>query len=532
MENERFEKIKSALISVYYKDNLEGIVQELNKLGVKIYSTGGTQAFIEKQGIEVHAVENLTSYPSILGGRVKTLHPKVFGGILARREEENDLKQLNEYEIPEIDLVIVDLYPFEETVKSDAHEQDIIEKIDIGGISLIRAAAKNFKDVTIISSKNQYTSLLEVLQLQKGEISLEQRRKFALEAFATSSNYDSAIFNYFAYNTDSNEERISLTNGMILRYGENPHQKAAIYNLNNSKTGATLANAKVLQGKALSYNNMLDADAAWKAVSDAYHAVSGIENKVAVAVIKHLNPCGIAVSNNILKSLELAWEGDPVSAFGGIIAFTEEVDGEIADWFAKRFIEIIIAPSFSEEAKEIFAKKKNLRLLETPIKPEKTGEKLYRSVNGAMLVQDEDEGMDLEYKPVTAKTFTEKQLDLSRFGTQVCKHLKSNSIALVSQNEDGSYWLTGAGMGQPNRLDSLRWLTIPRFEQKEGVKIEDAVLISDAFFPFRDSVEVAQQYGIKYIVEPGGSIRDDEVIEACNEFGIAMVFTGRRHFKH
>jgi phosphoribosylaminoimidazolecarboxamide formyltransferase/IMP cyclohydrolase len=525
-------KIKSALISVYYKDNLEGIVQELNKLGVKIYSTGGTQAFIEKQGVEVQAVENLTSYPSILGGRVKTLHPKVFGGILARREEENDLKQLNEYEIPEIDLVIVDLYPFEETVKSGAGEQDIIEKIDIGGISLIRAAAKNFKDVTIISSKNQYTNLLEVLQSQKGEISIEQRRKFALEAFATSSNYDSAIFNYFSQEGQTSDERISLTNGMVLRYGENPHQNAAIYNLNNSKTAATLANAKVLQGKALSYNNMLDADAAWKAVSDAYHAVSGIENKVAVAVIKHLNPCGIAVSNNILKSLELAWEGDPVSAFGGIIAFTEEVDGKVADWFAKKFIEIIIAPSFSEEAKEIFAKKKNLRLLETPIKPEKTGEKLYRSVNGAMLVQDEDEGMDLEYKPVTEKTFTEKQLDLSRFGTQVCKHLKSNSIALVSQNEDGSYWLTGAGMGQPNRLDSLRWLTIPRFEQKKSVKIEDAVLISDAFFPFRDSVEVAHEYGIKYIVEPGGSIRDDEVIEACNEFGIAMVFTGRRHFKH
>ena len=525
-------KIKSALISVYYKNNLEAIVQELNKLGVKIYSTGGTQTFIEKQGVEVEAVEKLTSYPSILGGRVKTLHPKVFGGILARREDDNDLEQLNKYEIPEIDLVIVDLYPFEETVKSDAGEQDIIEKIDIGGISLIRAAAKNFKDVAIVSSKNQYSHLLELLQKQNGELSLEQRKLFALEAFATSSSYDSAIFNYFARNSESNDERISLNNGKVLRYGENPHQNAAIYNLNNANTSATLANANVLQGKALSYNNMLDADAAWKSVSDAYHAVSGIDNKVAVAVIKHLNPCGIAVSNDILKSLELAWAGDPVSAFGGIIAFTGEVTSEIANWFAKKFIEIIIAPSFSEEAVDILAKKKNLRLLETPIKPEKTGGKLYRSVNGAMLVQDEDEGMDKEYKCVTKKVFTDKQVDLSKYGTQVCKHLKSNSIALVSQNADGAYWLTGAGMGQPNRLDSLRWLTIPRFKQKDGVKIEDAVLISDAFFPFKDSIEVANEYGIKYIVEPGGSIRDDEVIAACDEFGIAMVFTGIRHFKH
>ena len=264
---------------------IEAIVQELNKLGVKIYSTGGTQTFIEKQGVEVEAVEKLTSYPSILGGRVKTLHPKVFGGILARREDDNDLEQLNKYEIPEIDLVIVDLYPFEETVKSDAGEQDIIEKIDIGGISLIRAAAKNFKDVAIVSSKNQYSHLLELLQKQNGELSLEQRKLFALEAFATSSSYDSAIFNYFARNSESNDERISLNNGKVLRYGENPHQNAAIYNLNNANTSATLANANVLQGKALSYNNMLDADAAWKSVSDAYHAVSGIDNKVAVAVI-------------------------------------------------------------------------------------------------------------------------------------------------------------------------------------------------------------------------------------------------------
>lgn len=525
-------KIQSALVSVFYKDGLDDVVEKLNDLGVKLYSTGGTKDFIEKLNIPVTAVEDVTSYPSILGGRVKTLHPKVFGGILARRENEGDIEQMGEYEIPAIDLVIVDLYPFEETLKSGASEQDIIEKIDIGGISLIRAAAKNYKDVLIVSSRNQYKPLLDLLNEKGGETSMEDRKIHAMQAFNMSSHYDSAIFSYFSSSTDNNSEKISLVDGEVLRYGENPHQSATIYKFNNSKTEVSLANAKVLQGKALSYNNMLDADAAWKSVSDAYHSVSGIKNKVAVSVVKHLNPCGLAVSDTIMKSLELAWAGDPVSAFGSIIGFTSEVTGEVAEWFSRKFIEIIIAPSFTDEAKEIFAKKKNLRLLETPVKPEITGEKLYRSVNGAMLVQDEDEDMDTKFEAITKATFSEKQLDLAKLGTQACKHLKSNAIALVSQNADGSYWLTGAGMGQPNRLDSLRWLTIPRFEQKKGVKIEDAVLISDAFFPFRDSVEVANEYGIKYIVEPGGSIRDNEVIEACDEFGIAMVFTGKRHFKH
>ncbi|MFC2137086.1 bifunctional phosphoribosylaminoimidazolecarboxamide formyltransferase/IMP cyclohydrolase [Bacteroidota bacterium] len=525
-------KIKTALISVYYKNNLEKIAKKLNELGVKILSTGGTQKFITDLGINVTAVEDLTTYPSILGGRVKTLHPKVFGGILSRRDNKEDNHQLIEYEIPEIDLVIVDLYPFKETVASGANEQEIIEKIDIGGIALIRAAAKNFKDVIIIPSQNQYLNLLKLLEEKNGSSDIEDRKWFARQAFNVSSHYDSLIFNYFNKDTEEAVEKISLQNGEILRYGENPQQKATFYKFNNSENGVSLANAEVLQGKALSYNNMLDADAAWKSSCDAYHAVTNIKNKVAVSVIKHLNPCGLAVTDNIMKSLELAWAGDPVSAFGSIICFTSEVTGEVAQWFSDKFIEIIIAPGFSAEAREILAKKKNLRLLVSEIKPEKTGEKLYRSINGAMLVQDEDEGLDTEYKAVTQKKFTDLQIDLAKFGTQACKHLKSNAIALVSQNTDGSFWLTGAGMGQPNRLDSLRWLTIPRFEQKEGLKIEEAVLISDAFFPFRDSIEIANEYGIKYIVEPGGSIRDEDVIKACDEFGIAMVFTGKRHFKH
>lgn len=524
-------KITSALVSVYHKDNLEAIIRKLDELGIQIYSTGGTYQFINELGVKVSTVESLTGYPSILGGRVKTLHPKVFGGILARRDNEGDIRQLAEYEIPAIDLVIVDLYPFEATVASGAGEQDVIEKIDIGGISLIRAAAKNFKDVLIVASREQYIPLLDLLNEKGGETSIDDRKAFAAEAFAVSSHYDSAIFGYFNPGSTS-RARVSLNQGEVLRYGENPHQQASFFKLANSASGARLADANVLQGKALSYNNMLDADAAWKSASDAYHSVKHIENKVAVSVIKHLNPCGFAVTDSCMKSLELAWAGDPVSAYGGIICFTCPVDKEVAQWFAQKFVEIIIAPEFTTDALEVFGKKKNLRLLEIPVKPEITGEKLYRSISGGMLIQDEDEGLETEFTNVTKIQFGTNKLNLTKFGLIACKHLKSNAIALVTENTDGSFWLTGAGMGQPNRLDSLRYLTIPRFNLKEGIRIEESVLISDAFFPFRDSIEAANEYGVKYIVEPGGSIRDDEVIQACDEFGIAMIFTGKRHFKH
>jgi phosphoribosylaminoimidazolecarboxamide formyltransferase/IMP cyclohydrolase len=525
-------KIKTALVSVWHKENLDAIIQKLNELGVKILSTGGTKSFIESLGVPVASVESLTGYPSILGGRVKTLHPKVFGGILSRRDNQGDVSQLTEYEIPEIDLVIVDLYPFEDTVASGAEEQDIIEKIDIGGISLIRAAAKNFNDVLIVPSQKEYQPLFDLLNEKGGEFSLSDRKWFAGKAFGVSSHYDAAIFGYFNNNEDAGTGRISLNDGHLLRYGENPHQKATFFKFNNSPGKNTLANAQVLQGKALSYNNMLDADAAWKSASDAFHSVKHIENKVAVSVIKHLNPCGLAVTGEILKSLELAWAGDPISAFGSIICFTGTVTKEVAEWFGKKFVEIIIAPEFTEEARAVLGKKKNLRLLVTPVKNEITGEKLYRSISGGMLVQDEDEGLDTEFKNVTERPFEPGKINLAKFGVTACKHLKSNSIAIVTENEDGSFWLTGAGMGQPNRLDSLRHLTMPRFKMKEGLSIENSVLISDAFFPFRDSIEAANEYGVKYIIEPGGSIRDDEVVGACNEFGIAMAFTGRRHFKH
>lgn len=524
-------KIKTALVSVYHKDNLDRIIHRLDQLGVNLISTGGTKSFIESLGVKVTPVESLTGYPSILGGRVKTLHPKIFGGILSRRENQGDVSQLTEYEIPEIDLVIVDLYPFERTVSSGAAEQEIIEKIDIGGISLIRAAAKNFRDVVIVPSQNEYQRLLDLLNEQEGSFSQEDRKWFATRAFSVSSHYDAAIFNYFKADEESGCERISLNDGQVLRYGENPHQKATFYSFSNA-SGAKLADAQVLQGKALSYNNMLDADAAWKAASDAYHSVQHIKNKMAVSVIKHLNPCGLAVTGNIIESLELAWAGDPISAFGSIICFTGTVTEEVALWFDKKFVEIIIATEFSPEALEVFGKKKNLRLLVVPVKEEVTSEKLYRSISGGLLVQDEDEGMDTRFEQVTENGFDREKTDLAKFGVTACKYLKSNAIAVVTRNSNGGFWLTGAGMGQPNRLDSLRHLTMPRFHMKEGVKLEDSVLISDAFFPFRDSIEAASEYGVKYIVEPGGSIRDQEVIDACNEFGIAMVFTGRRHFKH
>ena len=370
-----------------------------------------------------------------------------------------------------------------------------------------------------------------MLEEKNGETSPDDRRSFACKAFATSSHYDSAIFNYFSKGA-GDKNRISLNDGQLLRYGENPHQSATFYKFNNVPSPVSLGNAQVLQGKALSYNNLLDADAAWKSASDAYHAVTHINNKVAVSVIKHLNPCGLAVSDQIMESLDLAWAGDPVSAYGSIICLTGPVTKEVAEWFGKKFVEIIIAPEFTPEALDILGKKKNLRLLVTPVKQEKTGEKLYRSISGGMLVQEEDEEMDTEFKNVTKIQFDSNKLNLAKFGITACKHLKSNSIALVTENKDGSFWLTGAGMGQPNRLDSLRQLTIPRFNLKEGIQIEEAVLISDAFFPFRDSIEAANEFGVKFIVQPGGSIRDEEVIQACDEYEIAMLFTGRRHFKH
>lgn len=526
-----YEQIKSALISVYHKEHLDEIVLKLHELGVRIFSTGGTWSFISSLGVPVETVESVTGYPSILGGRVKTLHPKVFGGILGRRDNPEDLSQMMEYQIPAVDLVIVDLYPFEATLTSGADSAEIIEKIDIGGISLIRAAAKNFNDVLIVPSQKEYQPLLELLNNNGAGSTWKERKWFATRAFAVSSHYDAAIFNWFSQD-EASTVRISLNDGQKLRYGENMHQGATFYKYKNSCVEATLAGAAVLQGKELSYNNLLDADAAWKSCGDAFHSVNHIPGKVAVSVVKHLNPCGLAVAGSAMEALGLAWAGDPVSAYGGIVCFSTQVNEEIAIWFEKKFIEILIAPGFSDRALEILGKKKNLRVMRTPVKPEKTWEKAIRSVNGGILIQDEDEEGDTDFIQKTIAVFPPEKLKLACFGVMACKHLKSNAIAVVTENPDGSYWLTGAGMGQPNRLDSLRYLTMPRFHLKAGLDITQSVLVSDAFFPFSDSIEAAHDASVRYIVQPGGSIRDPEVIEACDKLGIAMVFTNRRHFRH
>src|ERR1700761_2212989 len=502
--------IKNALISVYYKDNLEPIIHELNRLGVNIYSTGGTETFIRSLGIDVIAVEDLTSYPSILGGRVKTLHPKVFGGILARRNFEGDQQQLAQYEIPEIDLVIDDLYPFEETVASGAGHDDVIEKIDIGGISLIRAAAKNFKDVVIVASKDDYTEFDEILKAQNGTTTIDQRKKFAHKAFNITSNYDTAIFQYFNQEEPLSVFKQSIQTSQVLRYGENPHQKGIFY-------GDLDAMFTKLHGKELSYNNLVDVDAA-VALIDEF-------TEPTVAILKHTNACGIASRNFIKEAWIDALACDPVSAFGGVIIANDEIDAETATEIDKIFYEVLIAPAFTDEAVEILKEKKNRIILirqpvELPLKQFKT------LLNG-VIEQDKDlaiEGPE-DMNTVTEKTPTEQELKDLFFANKVVKHTKSNTIVFAKNNQ-----LMASGVGQTSRVDSLKQAVIKAAEF--GFDLRGAVMASDAFFPFPDCVELAAEAGITAVLQPGGSVNDQKSIDMCNQKGIAMVMTGIRHFKH
>ena len=503
--------IKSALISVFYKDGLGPIVKKLDELGVKIYSTGGTQKFIEDQGISVVPVEELTSYPSILGGRVKTLHPKVFGGILTRRDNESDKKEINEFEIPELDLVIVDLYPFEETVKSGASEQDIIEKIDIGGISLIRAAAKNFNDVTIVSSVSQYDSLLNKLNEGNGSISLEDRKDFAKDSFQVSSNYDTHIFNYF----DNNEQsafKQSITEKQSLRYGENPHQKGTFYGELNQFFDK-------LHGKELSYNNLLDVDAAVNLILEFQDA------DPTFAILKHNNACGIASRKTISEAYTDALAGDPVSAFGGVLISNKEIDSETAAKIHELFCEVVIAPSYSSDALETLKSKKNrIILIQKEFNLPKTQ---FRTILNGVLVQDKDGITDRKenFELVTTKAPSEtEKIDLE-FASKICKNTKSNTIVLSKGGQ-----LLASGTGQTSRVDALNQAI--HKAKSFGFDLNGAVMASDAFFPFPDCVEIAGNEGIKTVVQPGGSIKDKLSIDYCNENNISMVFTGTRHFKH
>lgn len=498
-------KISAALVSVFHKEGLEPILKKLHELGITLISTGGTQTYIEQLGLPAVSVESLTGYPSILGGRVKTLHPKVLGGILARRDHEQDQKEVAQFEIPSIDLVIVDLYPFSETVKAGGSEEEIIEKIDIGGISLIRATAKNFNDTLIVASQNEYADLEKLLNSKNGSSDITDRKEFAKKAFGVSSSYDTSIFNYFA-DLDFNDSKPAKS----LRYGENPHQTATFYgNLDQA--------FDILNGKELSYNNLVDVDAAVNLVAEF--------TEPTIAIIKHTNSCGLATRNNIKDAYLAALACDPTSAFGGIIAANQEIDLAAAEELNQLFFEVLIAPSYTDEALELLKSKKNRILIrqKTTIR----NEKMFRTLLNGVIEQDIDHSAEkaAQFTSQTAKSPSEQELKDLEFAIIAVKHLKSNGIALVKNQQ-----LIGMGCGQTSRVDALQQAI--KKANEFGFDLQGAVMASDAFFPFPDCVEIAHQAGITAISQPGGSIKDDLSINAANEFGQSMVFTGVRHFKH
>ena len=505
-------KATSALISVFHKDGLEPIVRKFQELGITIYSTGGTETFIKALGVAVVPVEEVTSYPSILGGRVKTLHPKVFGGILNRQDNESDRAQLKEFEIPQLDIVIVDLYPFEKTVSSGASEQDIIEKIDIGGISLIRAAAKNFKDVLCVSSMEDYGEVLELISKDGGNTTLEDRKRFAAKSFNISSHYDTAIFNYFNKNHEQATLKISETNGKVLRYGENPHQKGFFF-------GDFDAMFSKLHGKELSYNNLLDVDAAVNLMGEFKN------DAPTFAILKHNNACGLAQRDNLHQAYLDALAGDPVSAFGGVLISNKEIDVATAEEIHKLFCEVVIAPSYEDEALKILKGKKNrIILIQNEVE---MPQMIVRTCLNGMLLQEKDHKtdsiQDLSY--ATGKQPTAGELEDLIFASKLCKHTKSNTIVLAKNKQ-----LYASGTGQTSRVDALNQAIHKATTFK--FNLDGAVMASDAFFPFPDCVEIAHKAGIGSVIQPGGSIKDQLSIDYCNENNIAMVITGTRHFKH
>ncbi|MBT8300822.1 MAG: bifunctional phosphoribosylaminoimidazolecarboxamide formyltransferase/IMP cyclohydrolase [Maribacter sp.] len=505
-------KATSALISVFHKDGLEPIVKKLNELGISIYSTGGTEKFIKELGIDVVPVEDVTSYPSILGGRVKTLHPKVFGGILNRQDHEGDVAQLEEFEIPQLDIVIVDLYPFEKTVASGAPEQDIIEKIDIGGISLIRASAKNYRDVLCVSSMEDYSEFLEIITSGNGNTSLDERKKFAAKAFNVSSHYDTAIFNYFNKNHEEAVLKISETQGQVLRYGENPHQKGFFF-------GDFEAMFTKLHGKALSYNNLLDVDAAVNLMNEFR------KDDPTFAILKHNNACGLATRNTIHQAYVDALAGDPISAFGGILISNVEIDKPTAEEIHSLFCEVVIAPSYAEDALEVLKGKKNrIILIQNEVDLPHT---IVRTCLNGVLVQDRDHKTDTvaELNYVTGKEPSAREMEDLIFASKLCKHTKSNTIVLAKNKQ-----LCASGTGQTSRVDALNQAI--HKAKSFNFDLNEAVMASDAFFPFPDCVEIAHKSGISSVIQPGGSIKDQLSIDYCNENDIAMVMTGTRHFKH
>lgn len=506
-------KIQSALISVFYKDGLEVLVQQLQQLGITIYSTGGTQTFIEKLGIPVVPVENLTTYPSILGGRVKTLHPSVFGGILGRRDNATDVQEMQQYKIPELDLVVVDLYPFEETVASTTEEKAIIEKIDIGGPSMIRGAAKNFKDVVVLAAKKDYAVLAQLLKDQKGETTLEQRKAFAAKAFEIVAHYDVAIAKYFNP-SDAPYFLESVPHPKAMRYGENPHQAGVFY-------GDTDAIFNQLNGKELSYNNLVDTEAAVELIQE--FAAPSAKSDITFAIIKHTNVCGVSARPTVKAAWDAALAGDPESAFGGVLVTNGVIDLATANAINEIFFEVLVAPSFNEDALAVLRSKKNRILLQLKA-PFKKKEQ-YKALLNGVLVQQTDEGNYLSWEESGGRNSTEAEKEDLVFANLVCKHLKSNAIALVKNKQ-----LIGKGCGQTSRVDALRHALEKAKQFKFDLK--GAVMASDAFFPFNDCVTMGDEAGITAFIQPGGSIRDKDSIEYCKQHKMAMVITGMRHFRH
>ncbi len=505
-------KIRSALVSVFDKEGIEPIINEFERKKITIYSTGGTGQFIENLGIKYIPIEDITSYPSILGGRVKTLHPKIFGGILNRKNKKNDQIELLDYEIPQIDLVIVDLYPFEETIRSTKNEEEIIEKIDIGGISLIRAAAKNFSDVLCISDKSNYDDLLKILKTQRGQTTIEIRKKFALKAFDVSSNYDTAIFNFFNKDKEINSLKISSNSHIKLRYGENPHQSAKFY-------GDLKKGVSQIHGKELSYNNLLDIDNAVNLISEFK------KERPTFAILKHNNACGISTKKTISLAYKSALMSDPISAFGGVFISNTEIDYETAKLLKKIFFEVLIAPKFNRDALKLLKEKKNLIILKNNISKKEALS--YRSCLNGFLVQENDLKTDSNKNLnfVTHEIPNKKEIDDLIFASKISKHTKSNTIVLVK-----NFQLLGSGMGQSSRVDALNHAI--KKAKSFGFNLKNAVMASDAFFPFPDCVEIANREGIKCVIQPGGSIKDNLSIKYCNNNKMKMVFTGIRHFKH
>jgi phosphoribosylaminoimidazolecarboxamide formyltransferase / IMP cyclohydrolase len=508
-------KVERALLSVTDKTGIEEVARALIKYGVEIISSGGTQKYLEGFDIPVTPIEEVTGNPESFSGRMKTISFQIGSALLYRRGDEFDEEDAEKLGIKGIDLVVCNLYQFDKATQEGVSDMQLIEYVDIGGPTMIRAAAKNHDGVCVLTHPDQYQNFIEHYESNEGHTLFEERQKWGAEAFKLTALYDLSI---------AREMGFCFHDSQKLRYGENPHQKAIRW---FKRTG--LGQSKILQGKPMSYNNFLDTEAAWKACSEV-HSLEKAASNHTVVVVKHLTPCGIGMAPTSKRALELAWEGDPVSAFGGIIAFSTEVKEETATWLSKKFIEIIVAPSYSPIALEILGKKANLRLVECPLWDKKS-EWIFRSQGGVDLIQEEDTQLTENFELKTLAVFPDEKIELARFGEVCAKYLKSNAISIVTERETGTWQLIGAGMGQPNRLDSIKLLAVPRALEKVA-DLEEVVMVSDAFFPFSDGVELANKFGIRYIVQPGGSIRDQEVIDRCDENGQAMVFTGLRHFRH